>query len=163
MNHHLRFLASTVAAALIALAFSSCSTSSQLQAPPKQPLQSGEIRYSFHLFTTDEILDVTNTFPDSARIAGIYSEDEGLKLLKRYQKNNDFLLEHHNAPVGRNGQKVRFSSLTNFRYPTEYDPPKYHKDQKNMEIFPVIPSTPTTFETKKMGTIMKFAGRNSRR
>lgn len=81
MNHHLRFFAHTVAATLMAITLKSCSTGPSTEDLAQPPLLSGEIRYSFHSFTTDETLDVTNSFPNPNRIAGIYSGDEGIKLL----------------------------------------------------------------------------------
>ncbi|MDA7881383.1 hypothetical protein N9A94_03685 [Akkermansiaceae bacterium] len=156
MNHHLRFLVSFLALSTTILIGTSCSTNSPPASPPEVALEKGQIRYRLHIFSTDETVDVLNSFPNSARIAGIYSSDEGAKLLQRYQKNKQFQLNTAQSLIGREGEKISYTHLTPFRFPTEYDPPVYRKTPGS---FPITPATPSKFETKQLGTRVYLTGR----
>ena len=160
MHRHLRFLVSIAAIPSMAMFTTSCSSTPSPEATvPKITLKPGQIHYRLRIFATDEQLDVTNSFPGTARIAGIYSSDEGEKLLARLHEDKNYHLNASESLVGKKNQKVSYSNFINYRYPSEYTPAVYERPEESGSSFPVTPPTPSKIETKKLGTFVHLTGR----
>jgi general secretion pathway protein D len=68
--------------------------------------------------------------------------------------------------VTKGGQKATIDLAREFRYPTEFDPPEIPQQVGTVQIgntrlqgdgsAPITPSTPTTFEMRKVGTVIEM-------
>jgi hypothetical protein len=65
---------------------------------------------------------------------------------------------------GGPGEDGSSESVQEFRYPTEFDPPQLpsgvppEKIAETLKNWPIVGVTPTTFETRNVGAMLKFSG-----
>jgi len=163
MNHHLRF---ATCLALAAPLFTSCqSTGDRLLSvseavPPKLAKKKPFIHVQCYFFTApDNFQLLENT--KGAHVAGIYSPQDGAKLIKSLQRRKGFDLTSAPALTVRQGTSGRIEVIQEFIYPTEYTPAKMIPNSGASGSFPVTPSTPSKFETKNLGIMADFEGRSS--
>jgi beta-lactamase regulating signal transducer with metallopeptidase domain len=81
---------------------------------------------------------------------GILNEEQAHKLVRTLMQQKGVDLMSAPSVTTRSGAKATVEVAREFIYPTEFDPPK--QATKNE---PVIPTTPTAFEMKKVGVQME--------
>lgn len=185
MNRHLRFpnrfprsglrrslIAITGLGALVVPVFTSCGTtgdrllSLSQSVPPDLPKNETLLHVQCYFFTApDGFQLLENT--KGAHIAGIYSPQDGAKLVASLKKRRGFALASAPSVTLRQGKSGRIEVIREFIYPTEYAPPKttvkpseFTADRPS-SVFPITPSTPTKFESTNLGITAEFSGRTT--
>jgi hypothetical protein len=185
MNHHLRFAAvsaRTRGGNLAALALCACaapfltscqSTNTQLlsvseSVPPKLAKNKPFLHVQCYFFTApDDFQLLENT--KGAHVAGIYSPQDGDKLVASLIHKRGFNLVSSPTLTTRQGAIGKLEVIQEFIYPTEYSPPEVPKDFNpktlagEADVFPVTPATPAKFETTNLGIMADFKGRKNSR
>lgn len=179
MNQHLRFasasscprrgvLSALGAAALAACLFPSCqNTGGQLLSlsetvPPTLSGNKPFIHYQCYFFTAPDDFELLKD-TEGAHVAGIYSPQDGDKLVESLKRQRGFHLQSAPTLTSRQGQRGKIEVVREFNYPTEYAPPQIPENALSTptDIFPVTPASPTKFETRKVGFSAEFQGSNS--
>ncbi|MCX6848074.1 MAG: SLBB domain-containing protein [Verrucomicrobia bacterium] len=81
---------------------------------------------------------------------GIRTEEQTQQLLRKLSQQKGVELMSAPSVTTRSGAKATVEVAREFIYPTEFDPPKQATQKE-----PVIPTTPTAFEMKKVGVKME--------
>ena len=81
---------------------------------------------------------------------GILSGEQTNTLLRKLSQKKGITLMSAPSVTTRSGLKATVEVTRDFIYPTEFDPPKQATEDK-----PVIPTTPTAFEMRKVGVRME--------
>lgn len=120
-----------------------------------------EIKVKAHLFTApDDFAFVKGQ--DKPGVAGTYSGEEGGKLADSLARRRGFelILNPPIATVTKSGQKGEVKLTREFIYPTEYEPPVLGKVVGD-GIHSVTPATPTKFEKKNLGVVLKYRAKRT--
>ncbi|WP_395736648.1 M56 family metallopeptidase [Prosthecobacter sp.] len=88
--------------------------------------------------------------PPGLQSLGLLNEEQTKELLRKLSEQKGVELMSAPSVTTRSGAKATVEVAREFIYPTEFDPPK-QATQKD----PVIPTTPTAFEMKKVGVKME--------
>ena len=154
-----------VSSLVFAALLTGCSSSSSRVAARSQeslPKLAGSdtvFRFQTFLFKTPQDFSFLED-SNEAHLAGIYSQEEGEKLVASLQKRRGFELLTSPTVTTRNGKTGSFSDVRELIYPTEYNPPEIpKKGSSEGEVFPVTPSSPSSFEMRQLGLTGSFQSR----
>lgn len=144
----------------------SCSTAGK-EAPeqgretPPVKIEGTALRFQSYFFTAPQGYQILED-AQGAHVAGVFSEVEGAKLVKRLSSRRGFALTSAPTATCRNGETARVEILREFKYATEYDPPSLpEKWDEQGGVGPVTPAHPTSFETRNLGLEASFQGRKA--
>ncbi|WP_395751851.1 M56 family metallopeptidase [Prosthecobacter sp.] len=88
--------------------------------------------------------------PPGLQSLGLLTEEKTKELLHKLSEQKGVELMSAPSVTTRSGAKATVEVAREFIYPTEFDPPKQATQKE-----PVIPTTPTAFEMKKVGVKME--------
>jgi general secretion pathway protein D len=107
--------------------------------------------------------------PGQFAVSGVLSDPQFQVVVRAIsqKKGLDFLAMP--SIVAKSGQKATIELAREFLYPTEFDPPEIPQQFGNLQggnaqlqggggqqAIPITPSTPTTFEMRKLGTLLEM-------
>jgi len=120
-----------------------------------------EIKMKAYLFTAPDDFSFVKG-QDKPGVAGTYSSEEGGKLADSLARRRGFelILNPPIATVTKSGQKGEVKLMREFIYPTEYEPPVLGKVVGD-GIHSVTPATPTKFEKKDLGVVLKYRAKRT--
>ena len=103
-------------------------------------------------------------------LAGIFTDPQFQLAIRALNQKKGVDLLSSPRVTTKSGQKANIEITRDFRFPTEFDPPQIPQQvgatggaaggglvggSSQPQIFPVTPTTPTTFETKKVGVTLE--------
>ena len=148
---------------VILLGFGSCArTDEDSLSALKSPLIEGDgpvLRFQSYFFTAPNGY-LALEGQKGAHVAGIFSEDDGAKLVEKLRSRRGFELMSAPALTSRNNERGKVEVIREFIYPTEYEAPQLPQGGVDAEFaFPVTPSTPINFTQRNVGLEAVFKGR----
>ncbi len=115
-------------------------------------------------------IDLTQKAPGVFGLAGVYTDPQFQVVMRGINQKKGFDVLSTPAVLTKSGYRARVEVIREFIYPTEFEPPEIPQDfggggssfinlttgqgfstGGGTNTFPVTPTTPTTFETKKLG------------
>lgn len=107
--------------------------------------------------------------PGQFAVSGVLTDPQFQVVVRALNQRKGVDLLAMPSLVTKGGQKATIDMAREFRYPTEFDPPEIPQQvgniptgNANLRIIannntgPVTPSTPTTFEMRKVGTVIEM-------
>lgn len=126
---------------------------------PAVKVEGTALRFQSYLFSAPKGYQVLEE-AKGAHVAGLFSETEGAKLVKRLSSRRGFDLTSTPTLTCRSGELCRVALTREFTYPTKYDPPILPKHAEGRAgLFPATPANPTSFATRNIGFEATFKGR----
>ncbi|MGK0189621.1 MAG: general secretion pathway protein D [Verrucomicrobiales bacterium] len=86
-------------------------------------------------------------------VSGVFTDPQFQTVLRALSQKKEVDLASSPSVVVRSGERASVSTVREFIYPTEFDPPEIPQEASGGGgSFPVTPTTPTAFETRNVGT-----------
>jgi general secretion pathway protein D len=113
-----------------------------------------------------DVPSATSSSPSAFKLLGVLTDPqlEATLYALAQKKGRDVLASP--TILAKSGQKSNVHVVREFPYPTEFDPPEIPQNVGNLaqggnqatygiSVVPIIPTTPTTFEVKEIGTVLE--------
>lgn len=106
----------------------------------------------------EEIPSTNSASPGAFKLLGVLTDPqfEATLYALAQKKGKDVLASP--TILAKSGQKSSVRVVREFPYPTEFDPPEIPQSVGaglSANVMPVVPTTPTTFEVKEIGTVLE--------
>jgi general secretion pathway protein D len=112
-------------------------------------------------------LAVNSKSPSQFAVTGVLTDPQFQVVVRALNQKKGVDLMAMPSIVAKSGTKASIDLSQEFRYPTEFDPPEIPQQVGQVRIgnqqiqgggqsAPITPSTPTTFEMRKVGTIIEM-------
>jgi general secretion pathway protein D len=92
--------------------------------------------------------------PAVLAVAGVFTNPQFQLVIRALNQQKGVDLVSSPAVTTKSGQRATIQIVREFRYPSEYDLPQVSSAQGS-QFQPVIPTTPTAFETKPVGVTLE--------
>lgn len=136
--------------------FSACRSQEANAKISPLPTSKNLVRIEFEMVEFDKpdlIRKLFKTGEADMQYTAIITNEEREQILSQIRSSKHSVKELPTI-VTSSGKEALFELVRDFIYPTEYDPPELPKTDPDEEIpsnFPVTPSSPKNFETRKIG------------
>jgi general secretion pathway protein D len=110
---------------------------------------------------------VSSRSPGQLAVSGVLTDPQFQVVVRAINQKKGLDFVAMPSIVAKSGQKATIELAREFLYPTEFDPPEIPQQVGQVQIgnvrlitdnntAPITPSTPTTFEMRKLGTLLEM-------
>ncbi len=108
---------------------------------------------------------ISSVSPAILGLAGVFTQPQFQVVMRALNQKKGVDLLSSPSITTKSGQRATIEIIREFRYPTEFDPPKIPTNfggstsgigsNATIAVFPVTPTTPTAFETRNTGVTLE--------
>lgn len=103
---------------------------------------------------------VNSRSPGQFAVTGVLTDPQFQMVIRAINQKKGLDVVAMPSIVAKSGQKANVELAREFLYPTEFDPPEIPQQFGQLGGggggFPITPSTPTTFEMRRLGTLLEM-------